>query len=196
MKNYIKIFSVIAVLLIQVPYIFAQENVDNNRLKLEFEPGLFFNNGRSLNILYNVTKDNNLGIGLYLMTTDIPDQIARNMFVDYNDSLNCRVTQEFALNVRYRFRVAKNMESNPYVGLILGWENILIEKEGFNDLNYKTFLFTPFVGYEWYVYKRMLYINPQIRSAFYLGATKSVDTRPEELKSFLMVPSISVGLRI
>ena len=44
---------------------FTQEDVENNRLKLEVEPGLFFNGGRSILGMYNVTKDNNLGIGLY-----------------------------------------------------------------------------------------------------------------------------------
>lgn len=196
MKNSFKFLGLVAILLMSSTLVHAQDDVDNNRLKIEFEPGLFFNNGRSVNVLYNVTKDNNLGIGAYLMTTDIPDDIAKNMFVNFNDSMNCRVTQEYALNLRYRFKLAKNMESNPYVGLIVGWENIRIQKAGYNDLNIETFLLTPFIGYEFYVYKKMFYLNPQLRSAFYLGAKNLDDTRPEKLKSFLIVPSISVGLRI
>lgn len=171
-------------------------DVSENKLRLEFEPGLFFNNGRSLSAIYSVTPDNSFAVGVYLMSTDIPEQIHKNIFNNVVPNTKIRVTQEYAFTFRYRFDFFKKFESEPYVGLITGWENIRFTNDTLADLNYSTFLLTPHIGFEWYLYKRMLYINPQLRSVFYLGAKKSDDTRPEEIKSFTLIPSIAIGLRI
>jgi len=171
------------------------EDIEKNKIKLEIEPGLFFNNGRSLNAFYLVTKDNNLGLGIYLMATDIPSTIANSMFDNLVDKTSARLTQEYALNVRYRVRVSKNIQSNPYVGLLLGWENIRLNAPGFNEMDVSTYLITPHIGYELFFYKKMLYVNPQIRSAFYVGENKSQLGRAESLKSYLILPSISFGIR-
>lgn len=174
----------------------SQELADDKRLRLEIEPGLFFNNGRSVNGLYTVTNDRNFAIGIYMMATDIPKEIAKNMFNNLADSTHLRVTKEFAFNFRYRIRLSKRFESNPYVGLILAWEDIKLTHTTQDDLGMSTFIVTPHVGYEFYLYKKMLYVNPQIRSAIYFGQTKTDDARPESLKSFLILPSISFGLRL
>lgn len=171
------------------------QDVSDNRMKIETEPGLFFNNGRSIGLLYNPTEDNNLWVGLYAMATDIPSQIADDMFVDYNDSMNVSVTQEYAVYARYRLRFWKDLESNPYVGLIAGWENLQVKFEGKEDLNIGTFIVTPHIGYELYMYKRIMYMNTQIRFPFYLGATKSDESRTEKLNAFTMFPAISIGAR-
>jgi len=172
------------------------QDVEENKLKLEVEPGLYFNSGRSILGMYNVTKDNNLGIGLYLMTTNIPEQIYSNMLTNVSDSTTVSVSTEVALNVRYRFKLSKNMESNPYVGMILGWENIWLRKDGMEDLNISTMLITPHVGYEFYLYKKMLYVNPQIRYVLYMGTSYDVSNRPEKLNSSAFVPSVSLGFRL
>lgn len=171
------------------------EDVEKNKVKLEIEPGLFFNNGRSLNAFYLVTKDNNLGLGIYLMATDIPSSIANNIFDNFVDGTSTRLTQEYALNIRYRIRVSKNIQSNPYVGLLLGWENIRLNAPGFDEMNASTYIATPHIGYELYVYKKMLYLNPQIRFACYFGEDKSDESRAESFKSYLILPSISFGIR-
>ncbi|UKN00243.1 hypothetical protein K6119_10910 [Paracrocinitomix mangrovi] len=171
-------------------------NVDNNRLKMEIEPGLFFNSGRSINGLYTVTPDRNFAVGLYLMATDIPEKIHKNMFNNALSGTNVRVTQEYALLLRYRIRAFKKYESNPYVGLISGWEELRLTQDSLGTMYMSTFLMTPHVGFELYLYKRMLYLNTQFRSVFYLGAKKSDAARPEELKSYLLLPSISLGLRL
>jgi hypothetical protein len=174
----------------------STRNVDANRLKLEFEPGLYFNNGRSLNIYYNVTKSNKFGIGVYLMTTEIPKDLKKNMFNGLSDSSTVKVTQEYALNLRFRLKISKTSESNPYIGLLLGWENIRLLTSTRKDMNIETFLLTPHIGYEIYIYKKMVYINPQVRSAFYISPHKSDAKRSETLKTFLIVPSIFLGIRI
>lgn len=171
-------------------------NVDDNKLRMEFEPGLFFNNGRSLNVLYTVTSDNNLSAGIYLMTSDVPDAFHNNMFKNILPLTHIRATEEYAVNFRYRIKLFRKYESNPYVGIILGWEEIKLTNPNLADLKYTTFLVTPHLGYEVYLYKKMLYMNVQLRSVFYVGSQKSDDTRLEELNRFWILPSLSIGLRI
>jgi hypothetical protein len=171
-------------------------NVSENRLKLESEPALYFNMGRSLLGSYSITKDNNFSIGLYFMTTNVPESFANRLLTNVSENTSVRVTQEYALNFRYIIRIFKNIESNPFVGLITGWENIRLQKDGTETLDIGTFLVTPHIGYEFYVYKRMLFINPQFRTAFYFGQSKSDVTRPEQIKRYMILPSITLGLRL
>ncbi len=174
---------------------FGQVNVDDNRLKIETEPFLIFNKGLSLNVMYNLTKNNNFGIGIYLFASDVPNILANNMIKNFTDSSSMRVADEFSLNLRYRIKLGKNIESNPYVGIILGWESLNLQRTGYSDITLSTFFATPHIGYEFYVYKKMLYLNPQIRMAFYLGDKSTDETRPETLKTYLLLPSLSMGLR-
>lgn len=174
---------------------FGQVNVDDNRLKIETEPFLIFNKGLSLNVMYNLTKNNNFGIGIYLFASDVPNILANNMIKNFTDSSSMRVADEFSLNLRYRIKLGKNIESNPYVGIILGWESLNLQRTGYSDITLSTFFATPHIGYEFYVYKKMLYLNPQIRMAFYLGDKSSDETRPETLKTYLLLPSLSMGVR-
>ena len=174
---------------------FGQVNVDDNRLKIETEPFLIFNKGLSLNVMYNLTKNNNFGIGIYLFASDVPNILANNMINNFTDSSSMRVADEFSINLRYRIKLGKNIESNPYVGIILGWESLNLQRTGYSDMTLSTFFATPHIGYEFYVYKKMLYLNPQIRMAFYLGDKSSDKTRPESLNTYLLLPSLSMGVR-
>lgn len=174
---------------------FSQEDIEDKKLKMETEPGLFFNEGRSLGMLYNVTKDNNLGVGLYVLASNVPDPIADDMFENYNDSLSVRVTQEYAVYLRYRLKIAKEIESNPYVGLIAGWENFELQREGYDELNIETFILTPHIGYELYMYKQILYLNTQVRVPIYISPKKSDNTREESLLPVTFLPSVSIGFR-
>lgn len=186
----------VALLSLNATTTYGQDDVEKNKLKIEVEPALLFNGGRSLMGLYSITKNNNLALGLYLMSTNIPDQVAHNMFDNLTDSTTARVSAEAALNVRYRLKLDKKHESNPYIGLIAGWENIRLQKAGLKDLNVSTVILTPHIGYEIYFYKKMFYFNPQIRSVFYLGTSNSDATRSEKLKSYTFIPSLSVGIRL
>jgi hypothetical protein len=145
--------------------------------------------------MYNLTKNNNFGIGIYLFASDVPNILANNMIKNFTDSSSMRVADEFSLNLRYRIKLGKNIESNPYVGIILGWESLNLQRTGYSDMTLSTFFATPHIGYEFYVYKKMLYLNPQIRMAFYLGDKSTDETRPETLKTYLLLPSLSMGVR-
>ena len=174
---------------------FGQVNVDDNRLKIETEPFLIFNKGLSLNVMYNLTKNNNFGIGIYLFASDVPNILANNMINNFTDSSSMRVADEFSINLRYRIKLGKNIESNPYVGIILGWESLDLQRSGYSNMTISTFFATPHIGYEFYVYKKMFYLNPQLRMAFYLGDKSSDKTRPESLNTYLLLPSLSIGVR-
>ncbi len=174
---------------------FGQVNVDDNRLKIETEPFLIFNKGLSLNVMYNLTKNNNFGIGIYLFASDVPSILANNMVNNFTDSSSMRVADEFSINLRYRIKLGKNIESNPYVGIILGWESLDLQRSGYSNMTISTFFATPHIGYEFYVYKKMFYLNPQLRMAFYLGDKSSDKTRPESLNTYLLLPSLSMGVR-
>ena len=174
---------------------FGQVNVDDNRLKIETEPFLIFNKGLSLNVMYNLTKNNNFGIGIYLFASDVPNILANNMINNFTDSSSMRVADEFSINLRYRIKLGKNIESNPYVGIILGWESLDLQRSGYSNMTISTFFATPHIGYEFYVYKKMFYLNPQLRMAFYLGDKSSDKTRPESLNTYLLLPSLSMGVR-
>jgi len=174
---------------------FGQVNVDDNRLKIETEPFLIFNKGLSLNVMYNLTKNNNFGIGIYLFASDVPTILANNMINNFTDSSSMRVADEFSINLRYRIKLGKNIESNPYVGIILGWESLDLQRSGYSNMTISTFFATPHIGYEFYVYKKMFYLNPQLRMAFYLGDKSSDKTRPESLNTYLLLPSLSMGVR-
>ena len=195
-----KAYSIILILIFCVSSFLngqiERPNVAENRLKLETEPALYFNMGRSLLGSYSLTKDNNFSIGLYFMTTNVPESFANRLLTNVSENTSVRVTQEYALNFRYIIRVFKNIESNPFVGLITGWENIRLQKDGTEKLDIGTFLVTPHIGYEFYVYKRMLFINPQFRTAFYFGGSKSDAARPEKIKPYMILPSITLGLRL
>ena len=187
--------SILIINTLTISSAYGQVNVDDNRLKIETEPFLIFNKGLSLNVMYNLTKNNNFGIGIYLFASDVPNILANNMIKNFTDSSSMRVADEFSLNLRYRIKLGKNIESNPYVGIILGWESLNLQRTGYSDITLSTFFATPHIGYEFYVYKKMLYLNPQIRMAFYLGDKSTDETRPETLNTYLLLPSLSMGLR-
>ena len=187
--------SILIINTLTISSAYGQVNVDDNRLKIETEPFLIFNKGLSLNVMYNLTKNNNFGIGIYLFASDVPNILANNMIKNFTDSSSMRVADEFSLNLRYRIKLGKNIESNPYVGIILGWESLDLQRSGYSNMTISTFFATPHIGYEFYVYKKMLYLNPQIRMAFYLGDKSTDETRPETLKTYLLLPSLSMGVR-
>ena len=187
--------SILIINTLTISSAYGQVNVDDNRLKIETEPFLIFNKGLSLNVMYNLTKNNNFGIGIYLFASDVPNILANNMINNFTDSSSMRVADEFSINLRYHIKLGKNIESNPYVGIILGWESLDLQRSGYSNMTISTFFATPHIGYEFYVYKKMFYLNPQLRMAFYLGDKSSDKTRPESLNTYLLLPSLSMGVR-
>ena len=166
--------------------------------RIEVEPASFVLKGIAGSVSYNVSKDNKFSVGLFSASIDIPNRLRTGIFNNVGmDTSTVRLGFELAVMARYRIEVFKQMESNPYVGLILGWEYFDITQPSFPEtVRLKTFLATPYVGYEFYFYRQMLYLNPQVRSVFYLGPTSSIPSRSESLKSVFILPQVSVGIRL
>lgn len=175
----------------------SNTDVKDRDFRIEIEPSSFILKGVAGSVSYNLTQDNNLNMGLYAATTDVPYFLGQNMFDGIGDTTSNRLAFQIALMTRYRLRLFKDWESNPYVGLITGWEYFNLQQPSDpNPIRISTFLLTPYVGYEFYFFKQMLYINPQVRGVFYLGAKSDTPSRPEGLKWGLILPQISLGVRI
>lgn len=203
MKNLIAASFV--TLLVSMPS-FAQDKEDtevkDRDLKIEIEPASFFLKGAAGSVAYNITKDNAFSLGLYSASLDVPGwakpYIFDNVYDDINleDTSDVRLGFELALMARYKFDLFKEWESDPYVGLIVGWEYFDVTPRGGTSVRLSTIVATPYIGYEFYFFKQMLYVNPQLRGVFYFGQQTSDSARPEAISSFFMLPQISLGIRI
>lgn len=186
--------------------VFAQDTEDTSGkdrdLKIEIEPASFFLRGAAGSVAYNVTKDNAFSLGLYSASLDVPGwakpYIFENVYDDisFEDTSDVRLGFELALMARYKFDLFKDWESDPYVGLILGWEYFDVTPKGGTSVRLSTIVATPYIGFEFYILKQMLYVNPQLRGVFYFGQQTSDSARPEAISSFFMLPQISLGIRI
>ncbi|MCH2233502.1 MAG: hypothetical protein MK078_04545 [Crocinitomicaceae bacterium] len=169
----------------------------DKKFRLEIEPASFAFRGFSGSLLYALTPDNSFSLGLYAASVNVPVFTRRNMFDNVGeDTSSVRLGFQAALMARYNINIFKNMESNPYVGLIFGWEYFDIDQP-YNPetLRITTFIATPYVGYEFYFYKQMLFLNPQLRGVFYFGDKSSDASRPEQLTGGYLLPQLSLGVR-
>ena len=113
------------------------------------------------------------------------------------DTSDVRLGFQVALMARYNLKLFKEMESNPYVGLIAGWEYFDIKQQYHPDpVRLTTYILTPYLGYEFYFYKQLLFLNPQLRGVVYLGAKSDTPARKEALSTFLFLPQVSIGIRL
>lgn len=168
-----------------------EESTDFKRWRGEVEPGYFFLRGYSAMVGYNL--DPNFMIGLYSAASDVPE-FAKAGFNFLGDSAEIRLPFQIALNFRYKIPAIKKWETNPVVGLVAGWEKFNIVNPGQDDLEISTFVFTSYLGMEIYLYKKMVYLLPQMRTVVYYGSKKSDESRAEELDSYIL-PQVSLGVR-
>jgi hypothetical protein len=172
--------------------------------RLEIEPVSYFSPGWSFLASYAVTKDRNLQVGLYTIGINMPGFLKTAMFdnIDADDPL--RLTFQLATSFRYKIPVFKNTESNPYVGAFFGWQTYNHKDISNNNLetNFSNMFVTPHIGYEIYVYKEIVYLNPAFRVVYefnrdsdYNNPLDANDPGPR-IKDWLWLPSFSVGLRL
>ena len=164
--------------------------------RLELEPSSVLLRGFAASCTYNLTKWDDINAGVYFATSDIPGILKEDMFSDVDNTTDVRLGMEFALMTRFKLNMFKNKESNPYVGMILGWEYFDIKQPGQQKLRITTGIATPYIGYEIYFYKQMLYVNPQLRGVYYFGTKSDDSTRPETLVARYLLPQISLGIRL
>jgi hypothetical protein len=177
----------------------AQESADvvkDRNWRIEAEPGSFVLRGFNLHVSRNVTRDNNLNIGFYFLSLDIPSRIQKGMFENIYTNADVRLGFEAAFVARYKFPLWKDHETNPYLGVIAGWEYFDIKHANLPDVRITTWVFTPFVGYEIYVFRKMVFINPQLRGVIYLSEHSEPMSGPGNMEPFFLLPAVSVGVRL
>ncbi|MES2285904.1 MAG: hypothetical protein V4547_09475 [Bacteroidota bacterium] len=178
---------------------YAQEaNADATKDRnwgIEVEPSGFLFRGYGVQVTRNVTKDNLVNIGLYSAALDIPDWAKEGIFQNVTKETDARLGFELALVARYKIKIGQK-ESNPYIGFIGGWEYFDIAKPSMPKVRISTFVATPMFGYEIYLFKQMLYINPQVRGVFYLTPDRDQPNRTEAIETFFVLPTVSLGIKL
>jgi hypothetical protein len=176
--------------------LFSQETTtqSDKKWRLEVEPLSFIYKGVGGQAMYQVSKKQDFNVGLYAITLQVPGSLEKSLFQGTSDGTDIRLGFELAAVARYKIPLFKT-ESNPVVGIIAGWENFQLTSATQSDLRIETFLTSLYVGYELYVFKKMLYVNPQLRGVTYIKPWSADNSRPEKLKSFALVPSLSIGVR-
>ncbi|MCE9539563.1 MAG: hypothetical protein K8R85_10130 [Bacteroidetes bacterium] len=162
---------------------------------IEVEPSGFLFRGYGVQVTRNVTKDNLVNIGLYSAALDIPDWAKEGIFQNVTKETDVRLGFELALVARYKIKIGQK-ESNPYIGFIGGWEYFDIAKPLVPKVRISTFVATPMFGYEIYLFKQMLYINPQVRGVFYLAPDSDQPNRTEAIETFFVLPTLSIGIKL
>ena len=179
---------------------FCQESgfeLSDKKFRLEIEPATFFLNGAAASLSYAVDEKKNFNLGVYLLSCDVPNFSKEGVFVNVQDDTEVRIGFEFAVTGKYKLNLFKNKESNPFVGFILGWEYFDI-KQPYDSESFRisTWIFTPYLGHEIYLYKQMVYLHPQLRGVLYFGSKHEFPSRPEQLSSSYLLPQIGLGVRL
>lgn len=194
-----KLMLTLCILFSFMSFVSAQETTiprEDKDFRVEVEPASIILKGLATSITYNVTKYNDFNVGIYGASLNIPKWVQKDMFSNIGDTTDIRLGIELAVMARYKLNVFKKRESNPYVGMILGWEFFDISQENKEKLRVKTGIMTPYVGYEIYVYKQMLYLNPQIRGVYYFGTSYSDPNRAEKITECYLLPQVAIGIRL
>jgi len=198
MKSTIYLFVIACAIFLSTESKAQSDDTKDANFKIEIEPISFALRGFGLSGIYALTKDNNLSAGIHVSTLDVPTGWTRkNMFDNVSvDSGTVRLGFHGALMLRYKFNLFKQYESNPYVGLIAGYEYFDVISPAYVDkVRLSTFVLTPYLGFEFYIFKQIIFVNPQIRSVVYVGSKTSNSLRPESMGSFFFWPQVSIGAR-
>ena len=198
MKNLLLSTFAVLLLICNAEYSYCQDDNEykERNWQLEVEPSAYLLKGYSFQVGRYLTESKNLSLGIYSVSSNVPETLKQNMFSNSAEEDNLRIGLQIALNTRYKFDIFKGRESNPYVGLITGWENLHLTNPAKQDLKVDVVLLTPYVGAEIYFFKNILYVNPQLRAVTYLSKKYSVSNREETLKNVLLLPQISLGFRL
>ena len=135
-SNLTRILPVLFFLFYVGSFSIAQEQTvprDDKDFRVELEPSSLFLKGFAASCTYNLTKWNDFNAGIYFASSEIPKWVQVDMFNNVGDSTNIRLGMEFALMARYMLNLFKKRESNPYVGIILGWEYFDIKQPNMED---------------------------------------------------------------
>lgn len=179
---------------------FCQENefkLSDKKFRLEIEPASFFLRGAAASLTYVIDEKKNCNLGVYLLSLDVPNFSKKGIFVNVQEETDVRIGFEFALMGKYKLNLFKNKESNPYIGFICGWEYFDIKQPNDTEsFRISTWIFTPYLSHEIYIYKQMVYVNPQLRGVLYFGTKHEFPNRDEQLSNSYLLPQLSLGVRL
>lgn len=171
--------------------------------RIELEPSSYIVKGWSLLGSYGITKDRNLHVGLYTMASVLPPGFNISMFNNATREDEIRLTFELASTFRYKIPYALNNESNPYIGLFFGWETFRHTNANNGDITkMSNFFLTPQIGYEIYIFRQMVYLNPSVRVVYEFGRESDYNNpqNPDDvgpiIQNWLWLPSFSIGVRL
>lgn len=167
------------------------------RIRVELEPNSFFQSGVSGSLLYTVDKKGLWSVGAYSATLDVPKWTYDRIFTAVDKDLaSVRLGFQISASLRYKIKLFCAYESNPYVGLMAGWQYFDVSQQPFVDpVRLSTWLITPNLGYEFYLYNRQLYLNPQLRFVFYAGQDTNTPIRPEAVGKIFVLPQAIIGFK-
>ncbi|MFT5820920.1 MAG: hypothetical protein ACI8ZM_002168 [Crocinitomix sp.] len=171
--------------------------------RIELEPSSYIAKGWSLLGSYGIDKERNLSVGLYTIASTLPSGLNRTMFWNVEEEDKIRLSFEAAATLRYKIPYFLNTQSNPYIGLFFGWETFThTHATNTNVTNLSNFFLTPQVGYEIYILKERLYLNPSVRIVYEFGRESDFDNLGDItnsgpiIRSFVWLPSFSIGVRL
>ncbi len=175
----------------------------NRPFRLEAEPSSYIAKGWSLLGTYGINNDRTLHAGLYTMASTLPVGLNEKMFKNVVKADELRLTFEIASVIRYRIPYFLNTESNPYIGVFFGWETFTHTNSATNEMtDMSNFFLTPQIGYEIYIYKQMVYLNPSVRIVYEFGIESDYknpadpDDIGPRIYDWLWLPSFSIGIRL
>lgn len=195
------LFTVISVLVFSQ----TETTVDayQKPFRIAIEPTNFVAQGFSLFASYGITKDRNLHVGLYTLKSTLPDFLKTKIFNNVTSEDKIKLTFELATTFRYKIPYNLKGESNPYIGVFVGWEKFEHTDATTQQLtSMSNFFITPQIGYEIYIFRQMIYLDPGVRLVYEFGR-KSDYSNPSdtgdpgpEITNFVFLPSIAIGIRL
>jgi hypothetical protein len=171
--------------------------------RIEIEPTSYIASGWSLLGSYGITKDRNLHVGIYTLASTLPSGLNVKMFHNVTRDDKIRLNFELATSIRYKIPYNLKGNSDPYIGLFFGWETFThTNNVSQTETKLSNYFLTPQIGYEIYIYRQMIYLNPSIRVVYefgkksnYIAPQDAPDVEPE-ISNWLWLPSFSVGIRL
>ena len=195
-----KIFWLFIFSVLLINPFFSQDNEfqsSDKKFRLELEPATIFLGGAGVSLTYLLDEKKNMNLGVYFLSCDVPNFSKKGVFENVQDDTDVRIGFEFAVTGRYKLNLFKKKESNPYIGFICGWEYFDLQQPTETEsFRISTWIFTPYLSHEIYLYKQKLYVHPQLRSVLYFGTKHDNPERPEQLSNSFLLPQIGLGIRL
>lgn len=195
-----KIFWLFILSILIINPFYSQDDefqLSDKKFRLELEPATIFLGGAGVSLTYVLDEKKNMNLGVYFLSCDVPNFSKKGVFENVEDETDVRIGFEFAVTGRHKINLFKKKESNPYIGFICGWEYFDLQQPADTEsFRISTWIFTPYLSHEIYIYKQMLYIHPQLRSVLYFGTKHEMPDRPEQLSNSFLLPQIGLGIRL